>query len=338
MAKAKLLNYTAGGGAGGENPIHQVTSNRLPIDDTTWSDAEPGGKKTTTFTLETIYTEPVYGADDFEMSVDITFTGTFRKTVYGWAGRIQQTDIFKDGDLAATIVSKGKVNLADFYGQTYSGVIWDELALNGLKGALSKADNFFSASSGDDVIFAGRGIDHVSGYDGNDKLFGQGGHDWLVGFNGDDKLFGGNGNDDLAGLAGDDILFGGRGRDVFRSEDTLGTDTWTGGGGKDKFEVGYFDEGRFGATVTDFNRKVGDKVDLTSDQAFFFSEFDEIRYIRSAAFSGEKGVYEVRMENGIVEIDNDGDGKAELGIKLEGMETFGGKPNWLVLPDGFDFA
>ncbi|MDX2483615.1 MAG: hypothetical protein QNK42_08130 [Pseudodonghicola sp.] len=338
MAKAKLLHY-AGDWAGlMENPVHQMTSNRLPIDATTWSDADPGGKKASTFTLETIYTEPVYGSDDFMMSVDITFTGNFSKTAYGWKGKIEQTEIFKDGDLAATIVSKGKVNLADFYGQTYSGVIWDELALNGLKGALSNDSNYFLASSGNDVIFAGNGHDHVAGYDGNDKLFGQGGNDWLVGFNGDDKLFGGNGRDDLKGLAGDDILVGGRGNDIFRSEDTLGSDTWTGGAGRDKFEVGYFDEGRFGATVTDFDRKQGDKVDLTSDQAFFFFEFDEIRYIRDAAFSGEAGDYEVRMQNGIVEVDNNGDGKADLGIMLEGMDSFGGKLNWLILPDGFDFA
>ncbi|MDF1716076.1 MAG: hypothetical protein P1U75_05310 [Antarcticimicrobium sp.] len=338
MARAKLINYTAGGTSLTENPIHQVTSSRLPIDATTWSDADPGGKKASKFTLETIYTEPVYGEDDFEMAVDITFTGSFKKTAAGWKGKIEHTDIFKDGELAATVVSNGKVNLSDFYGQTYSGVIWDELALNGLKGSLSKADNYFNASSGNDVIKAGAGHDRVGGYDGNDKLFGQAGHDWLVGFNGDDKLFGGNGNDDLQGLAGDDVIFGGRGRDVFRAEDALGTDTWTGGAGKDKFEVGYFDEGRFGATVTDFDRKGGDKVDLTSDQAFFFFEFDEIRYIRDAAFSGEAGDYEVRMENGIVEIDNDGDGEADLGIKLEGMDTFGGKTNWLVLPDGFDFV
>ncbi len=338
MARAKLNNYAAGGTSLTENPIHQVTSSRLPIDATTWSDADPGGKKASKFTLETIYTEPVYGEDDFEMAVDITFTGSFKKTADGWKGKIEHTDIFKDGELAATVVSDGKVNLSDFYGQTYSGVIWDELALNGLKGSLSKADNYFAVSSRNDVIKAGAGHDYVAGYDGNDKLFGQAGHDRLVGFNGNDKLFGGNGNDDLNGITGDDILVGGRGRDIFRSEDSRGTDTWTGGAGKDKFEVGLFDEGRFGATVTDFDRSGGDKVDLTSDQAFFFFEFDEIRYIRDAEFSGEEGVYEVRMDNGIVEIDNNGDGEADLGIKLDGMDTFGGKPGWLVLPDGYDFA
>lgn len=339
MAKAKLVNYAGDWGYLRANPIHQLSSSRLPIDATTWTDAEPGGSSARAFTLKTTYTEPVFGEDDFTMDVDIKFVGTFKEVDGDWSGRIRQVRIYDDGDLAAVIKTKGKLDLSDVYGETYSGVIWDKAALGGLKGALSGHDDYFKASNANDKIFAGAGNDSVFGYDGNDKLFGQGGNDTLVGYDGDDMLNGGGGDDDLKGLAGDDTLKGGRGADIFRSEDTLGRDTWTGGGGADTFEVGYFDDGRFGATVTDFSLRQGDKVSLQSDSAFFFFEFDEIRYIGNAAFSGEAGDYEIRMENGIVEIDNNGDGVADLGLKLEGHDSFDvGDTSWLLLPDGFDFA
>lgn len=339
MAKAKLDHYAGYWGYLRANPIHQLTSSRLPIDETTWSDAEPSGSSARTFTLKTLYTEPVFGEDDFEMTVELKFIGKFEKTDGAWSGKIQQVKIFDDGDLAAIVKTKGKVDLSDLYGDTYSGVIWDKIALNGLSGRLSGDNDYFKVSSGNDKIFAGAGNDYVAGYNGKDRLFGQGGDDTLVGFNDDDKLFGGAGNDDLKGLEGDDILKGGGGADIFRSEDTLGSDTWTGGRGADTFEVGYFADGGYGATVTDFSLKQGDKISLQSDSAFIFYEIDEIRYIGDAEFSGEAGVYEIRMENGIVEVDSNGGGTSDLGIKLEGHDSFAvGDTSWLLLPDGFDFA
>ena len=339
MAKARLLNYAGDWTYLRENPIHQLTTSRLPIDADTWAEAEPRGDKARKITLHTEYTEPVYGEDDFEMSVDIRFVGRFEKSGGDWSGAIRRVHIFDDGDLAATIRVRGNVDLDEVHGETYSGVIWNTLAMDGFRGALSHDHDYFRASSGDDVIRGRRGADTISGYDGNDKLIGKLGHDTLLGFNGDDRLIGNRGRDDLNGLAGDDILKGGRGRDTFRGEMSLGQDTWTGGGGRDLFEVGYFDEGRFGATVTDFKLRQRDKVDLRSDSAFHFYEIDEIRYIGDAEFTGEDGDYEIRMENGIVEIDNNGDGEADLGIELEGHDSFAvGRTGWLVLPDGFDFA
>lgn len=339
MAKAKLIKYVGGWASLRDNPIYEMSEGRLPIDASTWSDALPSGKHAHVITLDTVYSEPVYGHDDFTMTVSIRFIGDFTDRAVGWKGPIEYVKIFKDGALAATIKTDDKINFHAIDGETNSGIIWDKIALGGLKGQLSADNNWFNASSGNDVIHAGRGIDMVRGWDGNDRLFGDGGNDTLLGYNGNDRLYGGNGDDDMKGLAGDDRLFGGPGRDIFREEDTLGLDKWTGGKGADTFEIGYFDNGRYGATVTDFRPHGGDKVDLRSDDAFFFFEFDSVRYIGDAAFSGETGVYEVRMNNGIVEVDNNHDGDADLGIKLAGHDSFHvHNTNWLILPDGFDFA
>ena len=72
-------------------------------------------------------------------------------------------------------------------------------------------------------MFAGAGIDAVTGgidndwFEGgadNDILRGNGGSDRLDSGAGNDSMFGGIGNDILIGRAGNDILIGGLGRDV----------------------------------------------------------------------------------------------------------------------------
>jgi Ca2+-binding RTX toxin-like protein len=98
---------------------------------------------------------------------------------------------------------------------------------------------------------------------------------------GNDQLTGTSGNDTLKGLGGNDTLIGGNGADKL-----------TGGAGKDVFqfnnvkESGVTDKTR--DTITDFNHKEGDKIDLSAidangklakDQAFTF--------IGSANFSND---------------------------------------------------
>uniref|UniRef100_UPI0023EEFB3A beta strand repeat-containing protein n=1 Tax=Pseudomonas sp. RIT-PI-S TaxID=3035295 RepID=UPI0023EEFB3A len=79
---------------------------------------------------------------------------------------------------------------------------------------------------------------------------GSGGNDSLLGGDGNDILFGQGGNDTLNGGAGNDILVGG-----------TGNDTLTGGAGADTFMWVKGDTGT--DTITDFNTKEGDVIDLS---------------------------------------------------------------------------
>lgn len=339
MAKAKLTKYSGDWAGLTENPIYQMSASGLPIDTTTWDDALPAGKTAKAISLDTVYTEPVFGGPDFSMDVTIRFLGEFTNKGGTLRGPIKYVKIFKDGELAASIKTDDLIKMPAVFGETNSGIIWDTIALGGFRGNLSANDDWFDASSGHDIIRGRGGNDTIRGWDGNDKLYGDAGNDWLVGYNGNDRLFGGNGDDDLQGLAGNDVIDGGRGNDIFRSEDTLGKDVWTGGGGADRFEIGYYSDGNHGARVTDFRKRAGDTVDLSGDDSFIFNTYSEIRYIGDAAFSGEAWVYEVRMQNGIVEINNDPDIEADFGIKLVGQDSFGlADTSWLILPEGMVFV
>lgn len=141
------------------------------------------------------------------------------------------------------------------------------------------------------------GNDAMYGYGGHDSLYGLGGSDHLFGSFGNDKLYGGDGNDDLDGGSGEDSLYGGAGDDELigglnndwlyagtGSDELIGGsgndyldgygnteseyDTLTGGSDADKFVLG--NAGRFTpyylgngyATITDFSRLQGDKIQL----------------------------------------------------------------------------
>ena len=109
----------------------------------------------------------------------------------------------------------------------------------------------------------------MSGLGGDDVLYGGSGEDRLFGGEGSDKLYGGTQNDSLYGGAGNDTLIGYSGNDYLNG---FGSgqeyDILTGGTGADTFAVGspnnniiqYFGAGY--ATITDFNRVQGDKIQL----------------------------------------------------------------------------
>lgn len=340
MARS-ILNLLSNTGAPfRENPFHLMGRDAIPITSQDWEDATPSGTTGSTFRLQTTYVEPstIDGEPDFELAVELRFVGEFSRAAGEWAGQIQKVQFFVDGEKVGTLILRGNLAIEDVFGETDSGTIWDALSLDGFKGRLTGEYDYFSASNGRDILNAGAGNDVIFGFEGNDRLAGKGGDDVLHGQKDDDRLIGGRGNDTLDGGEDDDVLIGGGGRDLFRSENGFGQDTWTGGGGADRFEIGYYQEDRLGATVTDFNRRQGDQVDLSQDDAFFFFDFDDIVYIGSDAFTGTAGRYEIRMEDGLVEVDSNGDGEMDQSILLEGHGTFGGNTNWLLLPDGFDFG
>lgn len=91
----------------------------------------------------------------------------------------------------------------------------------------------FSLNDLSDVIFAGKGNDHVDGGYGNDKIYGGEGSDILTGGFGADMLAGQQGDDVIAGGALSDLIFGNDGDDFINGG--FGHDRINGGAGADKF-------------------------------------------------------------------------------------------------------
>ncbi len=136
--------------------------------------------------------------------------------------------------------------------------------------------------SGNDTLDGYTGDDTLKGDIGNDLLRGYEGNDLLDGWIGDDELYGEAGNDTLLGFSGNDLLDGGTGDDIlngFGLEFTTGFgvsisqfDTLSGGAGADTFVLGdangafYLDGSKPGgdryATITDFDRQEGDKIQV----------------------------------------------------------------------------
>jgi Ca2+-binding RTX toxin-like protein len=150
------------------------------------------------------------------------------------------------------------------------------------------------ALAGNDIVQAGGGDDVVAGGTGNDILYGDAGNDILYGADiafasvDNDTLFGGDGHDVLYGGDGDDSLNGGNGNDFLRgySGSTSNRDTLTGGFGADVFHlgregynvpIGYLGFGY--ATITDFKRQEGDKIEISGSIGDYI-------LIKSQNFSG----------------------------------------------------
>jgi Ca2+-binding RTX toxin-like protein len=339
MARSVLSKFAYSDGLTPDVLYHMVNNN-LTLDAAVWGAALPASGLTSAVKLETVYTTPVYAQPDFSMDVAITFRGSFEQVGGVWGGSVNKVVFRKDGAVVGELKVKSGVDFSEIANQSASGAIWDSLTSTGLKATLSSGSDYYVATSdGPDIIDGGAGHDWIFGYGGNDRLIGGSGYDTLMGLNGDDVLIGGRGNDTLNGGAGTDRAFGGRGRDTFVEDADNSNDFWRGGQGADFFEISSTQWTGKIVTVTDFNRAEGDKVDLRSDDSFIFNSYSEIRYIGAADFSGDAGVYEVRMSNGVVSVDNNSDGVADMQIMLDGLDSFGTKlQNWLKLPDGLDFV
>ncbi|WP_202386119.1 M10 family metallopeptidase C-terminal domain-containing protein [Allopontixanthobacter confluentis] len=124
-----------------------------------------------------------------------------------------------------------------------------------------------------------------------------------------ENAIGGSQRDLLWGNAVDNVLSGNGGNDVLNGFE--GSDTLTGGDGSDTFSFSTLDGID---TITDFATGV-DKIDLAA-----FGGFES--FIGEAGFSGTAG--EVRVIDGFVYGDLDGDGVADLTIDLNGADAGGG--------------
>lgn len=138
----------------------------------------------------------------------------------------------------------------------------------------------------------------------------------LAGSSGKHKLYGGGGNDKLYGQSGNDYIDGGSGKDIL-----------TGGSGKDVFHFTKLSDSRPGTdkrdVITDFKRGQ-DKINLAKiDAKSGTSKNDKFKFVGTDSFSNTKGElrYEKKNGNTYVYGDVNGDGKADLMIKLDGSIT-----------------
>lgn len=114
----------------------------------------------------------------------------------------------------------------------------------------------------------------------------------VVGGSSDDSIVGSDARNQLTGGNGNDALTGGRNRD-----------TLLGGEGKDTFIYSTLLDSSSGATnrdvISDFNGRVGDRIDLSAIDAFSAQSGKQaFVYISSDLFSGKRG--EIRFRNGLL--------------------------------------
>ncbi len=174
----------------------------------------------------------------------------------------------------------------------------------------------------DDMLVGLGGDNRLDGRGGDDVLTAGGGRDLLIGGGGADALSGRGGADSLRGGAGADLLRGGAGADLLTGGS--GADLLSGGAGADVFLFGTRQHSRPGApdTITDFRRGV-DKLDLhplagetapawRGGREFTAAGRAEWRY---AAPEGETPL--------LLQFDADGDGRADMAIRLAGLARLG---------------
>ncbi len=151
----------------------------------------------------------------------------------------------------------------------------------------------------------------------NRRREGGTGNDRLPGRKANDLLIGGGGNDRLRGRAGNDVLIGGPGRD------RMG-----GGGGADAFVWRSGDlRGRPLDRIDDFNGQGGDRLAITAllDGGNPFAN-KGWRFIGSAGFSGR--ARELRFSGGLLSGDRSGNGRADLRVRLAGVDRF--SADWIA--------
>ena len=211
------------------------------------------------------------------------------------------------GNAAAnTITGNGSNNVLD-------GAGGDDTLLGG-----SGHDSMLG-STGNDSLDGQNGNDIVNGGFGNDTLLGSDGEDKLIGDVGTDQLFGGKGADTLDGGIGSDSLDGGAGNDVLIGG-AFGTDHLTGGAGADLFVFLTANDSlaiKAADVITDFEVGI-DHIDLSAVAP------GGLAFIGTHAFTaGTPSLRETTnsVDTTTIQIDLDGNGKADMQIYLTGLHT-----------------
>jgi Ca2+-binding RTX toxin-like protein len=189
-------------------------------------------------------------------------------------------------------------------------------------------DDSFRGSRRSDVLLGYGGDDRLWGFDGNDRLYGGRGSDVLYGLDGKDRLYGNSGRDWLWGGDGKDRLYGGSSRDILYGEngkDLLaggtGQDSLSGGANDDVFRYYSVADSRPGSSRRDTiqDMREGDLIDLKGVDGDTGARGNQsLVFIGNAEFSGDGNEVRFDRSDRLVQADTDGDGKAELEIKLKG--------------------
>ncbi len=173
------------------------------------------------------------------------------------------------------------------------------------------AANTLDGGLGNDTLNGGAGEDVLNGDGGADTLNGGGDNDVLNGGADVDTLNGGDGDDALSGGAGGDKLTGGLGADrfIFGAADTVST---VGGqaAGKDQ--------------ILDLNFAQGDIIDLSAIDAILGSPAnDAFTFVSKFSKSAGQATLKYAAATNVttLELDVDGDGKADLRITINGNLT-----------------
>ncbi|MGS3141545.1 cadherin domain-containing protein, partial [Aeromonas sanarellii] len=206
-------------------------------------------------------------------------------------------------------------------------------------------DDTLSGGNGQDLVYGGSGNDVigtslVNSENGNDVIYGDGwddyrqqsralaGSDTIYGGNGSETIYGDNGDGHASG--GNDYIYAGNGNDTVYGEggdDTLqggnGADLLSGGSGNDLFVYQSAMESNSGGmdTIRDFSgvhdaNPDNDKIDLRpllgSTDLKWGGTTSLINGVWYEQNSGQNATY--------VKADTNGDGQADLVIKLDGLK------------------
>src|SRR5712664_987266 len=245
-----------------------------------------------------------------------------------------------------------------------------------------RGDDDVAGKAGNDMLDGGNGNDMIWGGSGNDRLSGGNGNDMLTGGFGADHMDGGSGNDTLLSRsdAGEmvaaqdgttqifadetaaftsvrDILTGGRGADTFRFEGLVnakdeivakhvnadGTIDWHGVTGENNAVHDHWVDGFGNDVITDFNRKQGDKIEISAHTA----EVKSIEHLDSngdgrADYSlitviSQHGAAGGHDEGLLGTITVYGNVVKESEIKTDGMSVYGAYEKVGELPAGVHF-
>ena len=164
---------------------------------------------------------------------------------------------------------------------------------------------------GADMLRGGAGADTLAGGDHDDHLAGQGDNDLITGGAGDDVLVGDWGDDTLQGDDGADLILGGIGADHLSGGG--GADTLEGGDDADFFIFAAFEDAAPAApdVIADFVSGQ-DRIDLSALGIISVAEGGLTRTAGEAVWTRSDDTV-------VVLIDGDGDGQADMEIRLLGI-------------------
>jgi Ca2+-binding RTX toxin-like protein len=177
-----------------------------------------------------------------------------------------------------------------------------ELTLNSVRSRTAEATLTNTIKSRDPAINGTRENDLIIGKSSAQVLRGRHGNDVLIGRGREELISGGPGDDLLEGRDGNERLRGDAGADFFRFTQA-------------DMEAGEVDR------ILDFSPEQGDRLGINAVLGLSNSLSGEgWSYIGSDSFDGSAG--QLRFDNGLLQGDLNGDSRADLQIRLDGISTF----------------